>query len=416
MGVTNMRAARWLVPSVAAGVLLAAGQGHAANPAFQNFFTTVCATANTGALATRCAQTPGGTGNVSGDSESSLNPTQGLSYNQSPLSAALSRGKETRQRDDAQRDAGNSADAKVEMGRFSLLAHAQGGSSERDVQSDAERAFEADERGVEVGFDVRASATTVLGLLAGFRHNESEFVTENAGLNFTPQENAGETDGDALYLNGFAAFNLGSKGFLDISAGYEKRDNTLTRTPVFQESTRTLTQTNGLLEADVDGTTIWTSLNGGVEFGGGAFSAGLYAGATYAKADLDGYTESDVGGSGLAMTFGSTSRKSLQGHAGVRAAWVFSTAHGIVVPQVRIEYQHEFEDDPASVATSFALDPDATTYLLTGQPRDTSAIEAGLGISAAFANGWQPFLNVDMLTGSDDLDRTRVTLGVRVEL
>jgi hypothetical protein len=33
-----------------------------------------------------------------------------------------------------------------------------------------------------------------------------------------------------------------------------------------------------------------------------------------------------------------------------------------------------------------------------------------------FANGWQTFLNVDVLTGSEDLDRSRVTLGVRVEL
>src|SRR5262245_55904816 len=157
-----MRAARWLGFPITA-VLWVAGQANAANPAFQNFFTTVCATANTGALATRCAQTPGGAGNVSGDSESSLNPTQGLSYNQSPLSAALSRGKESRQRDDAQRDAGSSADAKVEMGKFSLLFHAQGGNVEREVRSDVERAFEADERGAEAGFDFRASANTVLG-------------------------------------------------------------------------------------------------------------------------------------------------------------------------------------------------------------------------------------------------------------
>lgn len=152
-----MGMARRLVSTAIAGVV--AGTAQAANLAFQDFFTAVCATANTGALATRCSQTAGGTGNVSGDSESSLNPTQGLSYNQSPLAAALSRGKESRQRDDAQRDAGSNADAKVEMGKFSLLFHAQGGSVEREVQSDLERAFEADERGAEAGFDYRVSAT-----------------------------------------------------------------------------------------------------------------------------------------------------------------------------------------------------------------------------------------------------------------
>ena len=37
-----------------------------------------------------------------------------------------------------------------------------------------------------------------------------------------------------------------------------------------------------------------------------------------------------------------------------------------LVPQARVEYQHEFEDDPQSVTSSFALDASGTRYALVG--------------------------------------------------
>ena len=411
-----MRAARWTAFAVSAGALVAAESGHAANPAFQDFFFTVCGTANTGALATRCGQTPGGTGNLSGDSESSLNPSQNLSHSQPSLASAEARGKQTRDRDDALRGAPPAGEVKVDMGRFSVLAHVSGSSFEREIVYDAERAYEGDERGFEAGFDFRASPGSVLGLLVGTNHNEFDFAAELPGVNFTPQANAGDSEADTLYLTGYAAFTLGSNAFIDVALGYESSDYQLTRNPVFQESTRTIAQTSAQLASDADGTTLWSSVNGGVDFGARAFTGGVYAGVTYAESDLDAYSERDLNGSGLAMSFAATSRKSLRAHAGVRAAYTFSTSNGIVVPQLRVEYQHEFEDDPNRITASYLLDPDASEFQWTGAPRDAGAVEAGFGISAAFANGWQPFFNVDMLLGSDDLERTRMTLGVRVEL
>ncbi len=410
-----MRAARWLMTSASAAALMAAGTGRAANPAYQTFFFAVCGAPTSGALAARCGQTPGGLGNLSGDSESSMNPSQSMSRNQSPLAAALSHSQDARERDEGEGKLSTDG-VQVDAGRFSLMAHVIGASFERHVANDLERAYEGDDRGLEFGFDYRASPTVVLGLLAGAGRNDYDFVAENPGVNFAPQVNAGGADIDTYYLNGFAAFSLGSMGYIDIAAGYDSSSQELRRNPVFQESTRTVTQVNGLLKADADGHSTWASVNGGVDFGGGAFSAGLYAGATYAEANLDAYTERDTNGSGLAMSFAATSRKSLLGHAGLRLGYTFNTAHGVVVPQLRVEYQHEFEDEIASTSASFVLDPDATSFALVGAARDDSAIEAGFGITAVFANGWQPFLNVDVLTGSDDFDRTRVTLGLRVEL
>ena len=412
-----MRAARWLMSSASAGALLAAGAGHAANPAFQTYFFSVCGAPTTGALATRCSQTPGGLGNLSGDSESSMNPSQGLGRNQMTLAAAQAHGHDARERNDALTRGGESVE--VEAGPFSLMAHANGGSFERTASTatgDLERAYDGDERSLEFGFDYRASAATVLGLIAGARRADYDYVAENPGVNFAPQANAGGADIDTYYLTGFASFGLGSNGFIELSGGFDTSSQELRRNPIFQESTRTQAQVNGVLRADADGDTTWASLNGGFDFGGGGWSAGLYAGATWTKSDLDAYTERDPNATGLAMHFDSTSRDSLLGHAGARVAYTFNTAHGVVVPQLRVEYQHEFENDIDSVATNFVLDPDATLFSVAGAEHDDSALEAGFGISAVFNNGWQPFLNVDVLTGNDDFERTRITLGVRVEL
>jgi len=65
-----------------------------------------------------------------------------------------------------------------------------------------------------------------------------------------------------------------------------------------------------------------------------------------------------------------------------------------------------------------------TTYTVTDLGDMQVAREDFIGSMAAresngaavFNNGWQPFLNVDVLTGNDDFERTRITLGVRVEL
>ena len=61
----------------AALALLLATSGQAANAPLQDLFFAACVNPQAN-LAVRCAQTTGGLGDLSSDSESSLNPSQGL--------------------------------------------------------------------------------------------------------------------------------------------------------------------------------------------------------------------------------------------------------------------------------------------------------------------------------------------------
>lgn len=398
---------------------LAAIEAQAANAAFQSFFFTVC-NAPAGTLATRCAETPGALGNLSGDSESSLNPSQNLSHNQAPVSVAQTRSKEARERGEKLREGEPGAEpgqTAVAVGPVSLLVNVHGTSFDRktDPLVAAERGFEGDSYAAEAGIDYRVSERTMIGAIGGVERTRYDFDAENAGVNFTPAAEAGDADADNVYLTLFASWSLGTMGFVELSAGYEVGDGSYQRHSVFQESTRTLPQVDVRVAGDTDGTVTWASLNAGFDIARGAWSIGPFVGATRTRSELEAYTERDLSGSGLAMHFDATSRDSLLGHVGLRTSYTISTSSGVLVPQLRLEYQHEFEDDPQTVTSRFTLDPMANEYQLSGDSADKDALNAGLSLAAILQNGWMAFFDLSVLMGNDGLDRERYTLGLRKE-
>lgn len=410
-----MRARSLTLTAAVAGVLLTAPAARAADPEFQDFFFDVCLSP-TGTLATRCAETPGATGNLSGDSESSLNPSQNLSYNQPAISVAQTRSKEARERGEKLRDDdGEAADGAA--GPFSLLVNLHGTWFDKDTDPavNEERGFDGGSEAAELGFDYRLSDRTVLGAIAGFERMDYDFDPEAAGVNFVPFSKAGEAESDNLYLTLFASWGLGKSGYLELAAGYEQNDGSYRRNSVFQESTRTIAQTDVIVEGDADGDVQWASLNGGFDMDGGAWSFGPYAGITMTNASVDAYTENDLNGSGLAMSFDKTDSDSLLGHAGFRVSYVGSGSFGIVMPQLRLEFQHEFEDDADDAIARFVLDGTGTEYQLIGDESDKDSINAGFSLAFVLPNGWMPFFDCSVLLDNDALDRQRATLGLRVE-
>lgn len=399
-----------------AGVLLSVPGAQAADPEFQDFFFDVCL-APTGALATRCAETPAAGGDLSGDSESSLNPSQNLSHNQPAISVAQSRSKEARERGEKLRDDDGEQGTPIAAGPFSLLVNLHGTWFDREADPlvNEERGFDGGSEAAEIGFDYRLSDRTVLGGIAGFERMDYDFDSEAPGVNFIPASQAGQADSDNVYLTLFASWSVGTRGYLELAGGYEQNEGSYRRNSVFQESTRTLAQTNVIVEGDADGDVQWASLNGGFDIDRGAWNFGPYAGIMKTRATVDGYTERDLNGSGLNMRFDETTRDSLLGHAGVRASYIASTGIGIVIPQLRVEFQHEFEDDAQDAIARFALDSSGTEYQLLGDEDDTDSITAGFSIAFVLPNGWMPFFDCSVLLENDQLDRQRATLGLRVE-
>ncbi len=383
---------------------LVAGSAQGANAPLQDLFFAACSNP-TGALATRCAQTQNGAGNLSGDSESSLNPSQALGHNRVAADSAQARGD------------GQYESERVEIGPFGLLVNLRGSAFERGRGSSAveERALDGDSHGGDIGIDYRYSERIVLGALLGLERTRYDFGAENPGTNFAPQRNAGSGDVDQTFLGVFASFAIGEGGYVDLNGGYGWTDGEYERRSVFQESTRQAPQVNSNVAGDADGSTSWLGLSAGHDFQFDAVGLGLYGGVTWTRSEVDAYSERDLSGSGLAMRFSGTDRDSTIGHAGLRLSYAVSTGNGVLVPQLRAEYQHEFEDEAESVSAGFLLDSSGNRFTLTGDRPDTSGGEIGFSIVGVFADGWNAYADYATLVSRDDFDRYRFSLGVRKE-
>ena len=409
---------RWAA-LVALPLLVTSGVCWGTNAAFQDFFFSVCANP-TAALAARCAETGGGLGDLSGDSESSLNPSQTLSSGDAAALAAQQRTQELRERLRTRREdqGAPASSARVELGPYSLLLNARTGSSERDrvVDADAERGYELDERGAEIGLDYRASDALVLGAWLQWGTSELDFDREIAGINFTPQADAGRVDTDRVGLTAYLSATLGERAYLDASAGYNRLQLDVTRNAVFQESARVVPQTNSVTAGDTDGEEWLFTVGAGYQGELGAWSVTPFAGLTFLATDFDTYREADLSATGLALDVSLAEQRALYGQLGVTATRALSMKGWVLLPQLRVEYLAELDRDRSESSVGFVDDAGGNTFRLRGDSDGSDRLDVTVGFVGLLPNGWMPFVEYQFSTLNDDLERYQLSAGLRIEL
>lgn len=406
---------------VLAFAALTAGQASAQNAVFQNFFFDVCANP-AGALATRCAETPGAGGNLSGDSESSLNPSQALSASESALAKARERTREILEKLEAERDqAGGQVtapeDDSLSFGRWSLLFNHRTTifDQDRDPLADAERGFDGETYSFQFGADTRLDDRSVVGAIFSYDRTETEFDRDQFGRNFTPANNEGANTANNFSLTAFGSYSVTDGLYVDASAGVGVGLFTFERNVVFQETNRVVPQTDVNVEGDTEGLQVQAGAGVGYDLYLGAVTLGPYARMNFVHNELSSYTEDDPNNTGLAMVIDPDPRQSFTATIGARAAWSVSADWGVWVPQARAEFEHEFDNDPQITTTRFVNDLNNNTFTLVGDEPDRDYWTVGFGMLFILPNGWMPFVDYEALLAYDDLDRHRFTAGLRAE-
>jgi hypothetical protein len=188
----------------------------AADAAFQSFFDDVCTNTPTGTLATRCSETGSGSGdgNLSGDSETSLNPSQVVSAHDASLGSAKERMQgiaeilEERRADESTAASQSSSFTD----RLSLIANGYGEWFDRDASSN-ERGFDGYAAGVAVGGDFRVTPDLIVGALFNYNHTDADFDGQSPdGTPFNPFSHEGSRESDSYIVTGFGSFQF-SDGF-----------------------------------------------------------------------------------------------------------------------------------------------------------------------------------------------------------
>jgi outer membrane autotransporter protein len=390
----------WLLPSA----------GRAQNAQFQAYFAAACVTA-TGALLARCQQTPGGLGDLSSDSESSLNPNQLVALNDAALSRAQATAREVQERLVADRD--DRSETEQGSSGWSAFVHGRAQFLESEASS-LERGFDADTYGFHLGADRRVGARGLAGLLFAYDRTDSEFDPDLPGVNFTPPGNDGTTDVDAYSLTAYGSLLLTDAIWAEASIGYGYTDYSFVRRAVFQEATRSIAQTDVSARADSHGNEGFGSAALGFDHAFGAAELGAYARLNYSFSSVSGYSESDS--SGLALRVSGEDQDSLTSVLGVRGSYAISLDFGVLVPQFRLEWEHEYLRDASGYESRFLEDAAAQVFTVRSSSPDRDTLNGGAGVLLVLPNGWMPFADYEGLGGHSQQSRHRVLIGVRKEM
>ncbi len=399
---------------------------------FQQFVFQAC-NAAIGDLQTRCDDSNNSSddsgnvarrGNLSGDSEDSLIPTQSLTNTTNALAQTRARIKalmeKARERANAEQTGildeatGTRAITQAfQQTGYSLLLQAEYGDLERD-ESFLERGYETESYLFKIGADYRVTDDFLVGALIGYDRYDQTFNADLPGVNFVPQANEGDSEVSNLSLNLFATKNFADTGYLEAQLSYIYSDYEFNRSVVFQESTRTKPLVDVNTDADTNGHQWALSFGGGLENPMGPWTAGLYGRADLQKVVIDSYSES--GGNGFAMSFDKESNTEVSGTLGVRISRAMNQGFGVLVPQAYIEHVHAFKADARTTVSSLIEDTAGTRFSVTGDDPDENYQNAGVSLMAILPDGVNAFIGYSTQLNNRYVDYYRINAGLRVEL
>ncbi len=147
---------------------------------------------------------------------------------------------------------------------------------------------------------------------------------------------------------------------------------------------------------------------------------------SYQRVDTDAFSEtpSSTGstGAGLALAYNEQSIDSLRSILAFDLSRPYSTSWGVVSPDLRLEWQHEFKDDQRVMAAKYAYDPTSVAGVFTNcascfsflsdKPSSDFGV-AGVGITLLFAHRVQAYAYYEALIGETHLTSNAVTIGLR---
>jgi outer membrane autotransporter protein len=203
---------------------------------------------------------------------------------------------------------------------------------------------------------------------------------------------------NAYGLMGYAGYT-GQPWYLNLSGGV-----------VFQhyDTTRAVSMTgfSGAASGSFDGRQVVMRAEAGYPLAlAGGVTATPLAGLSYGYLEQDGYTER--GGNGAALTVGASHANSLRSTAGLRLSKRFETSQGALMPELSLQWLHEFVNARQLIGAHFAGDPfGQTSFTTTGMAPVSDMASIGAGVSLMRADDLTVSLRYELQTGGGFTSQT----------
>lgn len=288
--------------------------------------------------------------------------------------------------------AGDGEDGIADTGRLGVYLNAGLGQGERK-NSALEKGFDFDTQALTLGADYRLKDQLIVGAALGYGHTKADF-----------EQSRDDTEVDGWSAMLYGTYYPSESLYIDgiASAGIDNFD--INRFDPYS---------GRIAKGDTDGHQYGLSLGGGYDFQQGRISFGPLARLTYAHVSVDGYRESAVDGN--EYIYEDQDADSLSSLFGGQISYVISTAYGVFIPQLMVDWTHEFKNDGKLVNSRLANDPTSTSIALKTDQPDRDYFNLGLGVSAQFAHGVSGYLFYDKLLGHEYVDSDSLQLGMRME-
>lgn len=303
--------------------------------------------------------------------------------------------------------AAGDGDTPYKLGVF-LTGNYSTGNRDRTDQSDE---FDFDTNGATLGMDYRFTESLVLGAAIVYNKVKSDFA-------IAPTVAGGGVDAD-----GWGGFAYGTyykdRFYIDGLAGYASTNYDIVRNIFVPNNGNTSVYGGNNIvataNASTDSNDYTLSAGAGYYFSQDAWSYGPYGRLSYYSVDVNNYRETGAEIFGLNLNVDGQKWKSLTSVIGGQFSYSSSQNFGVLVPQGRLAWVHEFKSDAQTMAATYVTDVNKNVLVAQTDNPDRNYFEFGLGVSSVFKNGVQAFLNYDTVLGLDKLTAHYFSLGGRWE-
>lgn len=274
---------------------------------------------------------------------------------------------------------------------------------------DFEKGFDFDSQSVTAGFDRAVGQKTFLGAALGYSTSESDFFNDGGGL---------EVEGYSL--SGYVSHNVTDQFFVDgvVTFGQNDYDSSTPINYSLPNGSGGVDIVDQVATGETSGDFFSVSLSAGYDVSREALTWQTYGQATYTDLTVDAYDEQLIAGLpgfGLGLHVGQQDIESMALVFGQSLTYAVSTSWGVLLPHLRVEWEHELEDEARTVSTFLLHDPNRQTIQMTTDPLDADQLNVGVGISAVFKGGNQFFLYYEKAFELERVDYNSIDFGFRFE-
>ena len=279
----------------------------------------------------------------------------------------------------------------------------------QQTTTDAEEGFDFKNTGLTFGADYRIGDAYVQGIAAGYGKSRSIFDDTGGRLD-------AKHASVALYGSYFT-----DRYHADWQAGFGHNSYDLGRSINYQSSSTSTGCGGGVCSTNSSGSTgareYSFSTSTGMDFHRDAFAFGPTFELDYKQLAVNGFTES--GPSGLDLAFGGMTTNSLLSKVGGYGSYAIKTLFGVVLPQVRARYVHEFLNAARTQSVAFAADTlpgaaDRAFNVYTDQP-DRNYLDWRASVLFQFPYGLAGFIEYGSVAGLQNISMHELNMGLRVE-